>query len=105
MKKRRGVIVVMYDLPTANRLEQRAAEQFRKYLIGHGYVFVQKSIYAKLIRNRAAVSPEISLITKTAPKTGIVNILPLCINDFQKMVSISEHPYNLSLFADDLVIL
>ena len=103
MHKRQGVVLIMYDLPVKTGLNRKESEKFRKYLLCHGYVFVQKSIYVKLVRNRATILQEISLVREEAPKEGTVNILPLCLNDFRMMESISEKPFNMSVFADDLV--
>lgn len=104
MHRRRAVVLVMYDLPVKTGDNKKESEKFRKYLIQHGYVFVQKSIYVKLLRNKAALRHEVLLLKKEAPKGGSINILPLCINDFCKMESISESSFNMSRFADDMII-
>ncbi len=104
MHRRRAVVLVMYDLPVKTGENKKESDKFRKYLIQHGYVFVQKSIYAKLLRNKATLRHEVSLLKREAPKGGIINILPLCIDDFRKMESVSESPFNMSRFADDMII-
>ena len=84
MHKRYGVILVMYDLPVSSKLDRNDSEKFRKKLIQNGYCFVQKSIYAKLVRNRATIKKEIFELKKEIPKNGCINILPLCLEDFKK---------------------
>ena len=85
MHRRRGVVLVMYDLPVKAAKNRKASDKFRKYLIHHGYVFIQKSIYAKLLRSKETILHEVSLLKKEAPREGTINILPLCIDDFRKM--------------------
>ena len=83
MQKRRGVIFVMYDLPVKTTDNRKMSEKFRKYLINHGYVgyygaaeppvrskgagifryvFLQKSIFVNLFRNKASMKQDIQLL-------------------------------------------
>lgn len=105
MRKRRGVILVMYDLPVQTNSNRKAGEKFRKYLIRHGYIFVQKSVYAKLIRNRRNMLQEISLLKKEIPQEGIINVLPLRLDEFFRMETILGEAFKMSLFADDIIVI
>lgn len=105
MQKRRGAILVMYDLPVTSNVNRKTNEKFRKYLIHHGYVFVQKSVYVKLVRSKRAIQQEISLLRKEVPKEGTVNVLPLKLEEFLMLETISGVPFHMKVFADDMVIL
>ena len=103
MQKRRGVILVMYDLPVKTTDNRNKSEKFRKYLINHGYVFLQKSIYVKLFRNKASMKQDIQLLREELPKDGIVNVLPMNLENFKKMMTILGKPFNMLLFSDDII--
>ena len=95
----------MYDLPVTTNGNRKANEKFRKYLLRRGYIFMQKSVYVKLIRSRRTVPQEILSIKNEAPKGGIVNVLPLKLDDFLKLETVSGMSFHMEVFADDIVVL
>ncbi len=50
---RKGVIMLMFDLPMANKEQRRAYNKFRGTLIKNGYMQMQESLYVKLLKSTA----------------------------------------------------
>ena len=103
MQRQKRVALVMYDLPVKTAHDQRISQRFRKYLRNHGYVFLQKSVYAKLFRSSASMKQDIILLRGELPEEGTVQVLPLCMDDFQKMTTILGRSFPMAIFADDVV--
>ena len=103
MIERRGVIIVIFDLPVKTAVERRQYTAFRKSLIRSGYSFFQKSVYVKLLRNISTANREISKLRVTAPDSGEVQTLTMNLNVFRSLYSVRGIGFRLSVFADDLV--
>ena len=46
---------------------------------------------------------DILLLREEVPKDGTVNVLPMNLEDFKKMMTILGKPFNMSLFSDDII--
>ena len=103
MLKRAQVLMVFYDLPVTGKKEVRLANNFRKDLKRLGFVCIQKSVYAKIVVDRAMMKSEESDVKKHAPQTGYISAVKLSLSDFTKMVTISGEPFNMSLFSDEVI--
>lgn len=101
----RGVILVMYDLPVASAVERKSAAKFRKDIMKLGYVPMQKSVYVKLLRQYSLFLAEIRRLDKIKPYTGLVQVLPLGLADFKKMGTIVGEGFDVSIFADDILVI
>ena len=105
MHDRKGVLLIVYDLPVETSDERRNAQRFRKNLISQGFISLQKSVYVKLIHNDSMAESEILQIKEISPKEGTINVIPMSLNVFRAMQTLCGEPFNQSLFSDDIVVL
>ena len=103
MNDRHGVLMVLYDLPTNTSSERISYAQFRKKLIRSGFIMMQKSVYVKLLRNVSGAEKEISSVKSSAPPIGTIHLVSLSMNEFKSFVTIQGEPFNMALFAEDMV--
>ncbi len=83
--------------------EPRKVKRFRKELLRLGYISVQKSVYAKLIRNRSSIQQEIRKVQNISPRDGSIVLLRISLSEFKKMEVITGQQFSMSLFADELI--
>ena len=98
-------MLLLYDLPVLTARQRHAAYHFRKKLISLGFSQLQESVYILLVHNDSMTASEISKIKKFVPKEGTVQVLPISLNVFQGLQTLTGEPYNHSLFSDDFVVL
>jgi len=101
----RGVIMVMYDLPSVSAKERRDAAAFRKRLLKSGFCMLQESIYVRLLRNRENGNREAVALSSAAPPNSDITVLVLTLEAFRSMTRVSGNAFNLSLFADDFIVI
>lgn len=102
---RKGVLLVMYDLPVETSAQRKSARLFRKFLVSGGFQPVQKSVYVKLMRNDSGMEPEFEEIKKAAPKDGTVNAIAMSLSVFLNMKNVCGKPFGKSGFAGDLIMI
>lgn len=95
--------MVFYDLPTKEVEEIKKLTLFRKQLLRTGYMSIQKSVYAKVIRNHASLTNEIKKVKDFAPVNGKINLLYLSLAEFKRMVVISGDKFDMALFSDEMI--
>lgn len=103
MRDRRGVLMLMYDLPVQTADQRRVYNSFRKTLVKKGFVQMQESVYVKLFRNYAAITGEIAKLRAIAPVEGRVQALPLTIAGFKALQTIQGDGFDMPLFSDDIL--
>ena len=99
----RMVFIVFYDLPVTTPEERRKANAFHKLLVKSGYQRLQRSVYVRLFRNRLHIAAELRKIGNEAPKDGNVAIIPLSLDDFKRMVSVTREKFDMKMFSDDVI--
>ena len=105
MSGRRGVVFVIFDLPVKTGFERKEYTSFRKNLIRSGYVFFQKSVYVKLLRNISSAQNEINRVDRFAPKAGEIQTLTMNMNVFHTLYSVRGSGFSIEDFSDDVVFL
>lgn len=75
----------MFDMPTLTLQDKKEYRLFRKYLISHGYLMMQRSIYVKLVLNQTNVAAAMKGLEKHKPNTGIVQVLTITEKQFSRM--------------------
>ncbi len=70
-------LLVMFDLPTLEADQRRAANAYRKLLIDRGFGRVQLSVYCRYMINATAAVPVINFLKSSVPDEGYVRILNL----------------------------
>ena len=78
-------ILVMFDMPTLTLQDKKEYRLFRKYLISHGYLMMQRSIYVKLVLNQTNAAATMKGLEKHKPHTGIVQVLTITEKQFSRM--------------------
>lgn len=78
-------ILVMFDMPTFTLQDKKEYRLFRKYLISHGYLMMQRSIYIKLVLNQTNAAAAMKGLEKHKPNIGIVQVLTITEKQFSRM--------------------
>lgn len=78
-------VIVFFDLPVLTSSERRAYTKFRKYLIKSGFIMEQESVYSKLVVNSAAADALSNNVRKNAPEKGLVQLMRVTENQYNKM--------------------
>lgn len=78
-------VIVFFDLPVLTSSERRAYTKFRKYLIKSGFIMEQESVYSKLVVNSAAADALSNNVRKNAPENGLVQLMRVTENQYNKM--------------------
>jgi len=78
-------LIVFFDLPVITKADIRQYNKFRKYLIGQGFVKMQKSVYSKLAINNTQAQAIASNIRKNRPKSGLVQIMTITEKQYQSI--------------------
>lgn len=105
LNDRKGISLVLFDLPVANNMQIREYNRFRAFLKDNGYRQLQKSVYIKLLRDSRYMSDEAIKIEGQAPEDGNVCIIPFTLNMFKKSKFIGNCKFDMSVFSDDIVII
>jgi len=85
MRMRFMRVVIFFDLPMLTKTELRQYSKFRKYLIGQGFIMMQKSVYSKLTLNGSSSETVITNLKKNLPKTGLVQSLIITEKQYQNI--------------------
>lgn len=87
-------ILVFFDLPVLTKADRREYSKFRKYLLGDGFVMMQKSVYSKIVLNGYASRVVAEKIRKHKPAEGNVQILTITEKQFQNIEYVLGEPQN-----------
>ena len=75
-------LLVFFDLPVETATQRRNYRLFRKHLIKEGYLMLQESVYAKLVRNDGAAGAAVMRLRKHRPPEGLVQVLKVTEKQF-----------------------
>lgn len=70
-------LLVMFDLPTLEKEQRRAANAYRKLLLNKGFSRAQLSVYCRYMINGTAAIPILDFLKGTVPDDGYVRVLQL----------------------------
>ena len=82
-------LMVFFDLPVVTAKDRKAYRQFRKFLLKQGYLMIQKSVYAKLVKNERNATVAITQLKKNRPPKGFVQVLKVTEKQFASMIYIT----------------
>ena len=102
MRERKGILLLMFDLPAQTSDDKREYSHFRKNLRQQGYLQLQESCYLKLIRNVSSIEQNLTNLKKVMPANGNVSVLPMNLNDFKGMQCLLGEPFDMALFTEDI---
>lgn len=101
---RSNIVLLFFDLPSKTNLEKKDYRKFVNHLKRNGYRRVQKSIFAKHLRNAGSIKSEMQLINAVAP-VGDVAMLPISIKQFSSIMFISGEEVPVELFTEPVVVI
>ena len=85
-------LLVFFDLPMLTSKNRRDYAAFHKFLLGSGFVMMQKSVYSKLVVNNVTCGLVKQKVKDHLPKEGIVELLEITENQFARIeYLVGEH--------------
>lgn len=85
MRNRAMRLIVFFDLPTNTKVERKHYAIFRKFLIKHGFVMLQFSVYERITRNHDDCDKYISMIEKNKPPQGDIRCLTVTEKQYENI--------------------
>ena len=82
-------MMVLFDLPVVEKVERKAATDFRNFLLDNGFSMIQYSIYTKLFSGKDACEKYYKLIKNNLPQHGKVDILTITDKQYGNIISYS----------------
>ena len=90
-------LLVFFDLPTLTPQNRRDYSRFRRYLVQHGYLKLQQSVYCKLALNPTAANLYLESLRRNRPPSGVVQVLTITEKQFSRM------EFLLGEFSSDII--
>lgn len=82
-------IVVMFDLPVVEKVERKAATDFRNALLDMGFEMSQFSVYMRFCSSQAQIDTYCTTVEKCLPVGGKVNILQFTDKQYERIITFS----------------
>ena len=99
-------LFVFFDLPVGTKPDRRNATRFRNFLKDDGFLMLQFSVYARVIRGEDAVDKHMARVTKNLPPRGSVRALTVTERQYARMkLLVGEPSKNESAAPQQLVLL
>lgn len=83
---------VLFDLPVGSKTERRYASKFRHFLKDDGFMMLQFSVYARVMRGEDAVEKHQQRIVNNLPPTGSVRTLTVTERQYARMKILIGEP-------------
>ena len=80
-------MVVMFDLPVVEKVERKAATDFRKALLDMGFEMSQFSVYMRFCTSSAQIDTYCKRVETVLPKGGKVNILQFTDKQYERIIN------------------
>lgn len=78
-------VLLMFDVPTKSKKDQKNANKFRNSLIKLGFFMMQFSVYVKICKGSASAKTTIKSIEKILPPYGNIRVLTITEKQFDNM--------------------
>ncbi|HHP0339102.1 TPA: CRISPR-associated endonuclease Cas2 [Campylobacter lari subsp. concheus] len=78
-------VLLMFDMPTKSKKDQKNANKFRNSLIKLGFFMMQFSVYVKICKGSASAKTTIKSIEKNLPPYGNIRVLTITEKQFDNM--------------------
>ncbi|EPP1572563.1 CRISPR-associated endonuclease Cas2 [Campylobacter lari] len=78
-------VLLMFDMPTKSKKDQKNANKFRNSLIKLGFFMMQFSVYVKICKGLASAKTTIKSIEKILPPYGNIRVLTITEKQFDNM--------------------
>lgn len=76
---------VLYDLPVTSKAKQKAATEFRDFLLGLGFEMAQFSVYQRACSGKEMADALTRQIENSLPRYGRIHILMVTDRQYEKM--------------------
>lgn len=76
-------MIVFFDLPVKKKEQQRAATQFRNFLLKDGYVMVQYSVYSRVCCGYDSVEMHAKRLRMVLPPHGSIRLLTVTEKQYE----------------------
>lgn len=83
-------LIVIFDLPTESKTDQRNYRKFVKYLTKEGFLRIQYSVYSKLCINSDSAKTASKRLSSNSPTEGDVRYLIITETQYQNIVSVNN---------------
>ena len=103
MPDNRGVILLFFDLPSLTKEQKREYAAFRKKIKREGFTAIQESVYVKLLRSTSLLKKETEKVKDFCPADGSVLVLPMSLDVFSRLTSLTGENFDMELFANDTI--
>ena len=80
-------LLLTFDLPTKTRVEAKAANRFRLFLLDQGFEMSQYSVYLRYCSVKSEAKKYISRISGQMPDAGKVDILKFTDQQYEQIIS------------------
>lgn len=88
-------ILLMFDMPTKSKKDQKNATKFRNALIKLGFFMIQFSIYVRICKGLMSAKSTIKSIEKILPPCGNIRVLIITEKQFDNMqILLGEASFN-----------
>ncbi|WP_224325110.1 CRISPR-associated endonuclease Cas2 [Campylobacter canadensis] len=78
-------VLLMFDVPTKSKKEQKLASKFRNNLIKLGYFMLQFSVYMRICKGLSSAKSSLENVKKILPPYGNVRALIITEKQFDKI--------------------
>ncbi|HEX6980801.1 MAG TPA: CRISPR-associated endonuclease Cas2 [Alphaproteobacteria bacterium] len=81
-------LLVLYDLPVAERADRKVYARFHKDIRKRGYEMMQFSVYRKFVGTADRSERELAKLTSICPEKGVVSVLAITEKQMGRMQTI-----------------
>ncbi len=78
-------LFVFFDLPVKTKIDRRNANRFRNFLKNDGFLMLQFSVYARIMRGEDALEKHLTRVTRNLPQRGSVRTLSVTERQYARM--------------------
>jgi len=99
-------LFVFFDLPVGTKVDRRNSSRFRHFLKDDGYLMLQLSVYARVMKGEDAVAKHLARVIQNLPPRGSVRTLSVTERQYARMkLLIGEPTKNEKIAPQQLVLL
>ena len=80
-------ILVMFDLPVLEKVERKAATDFRKALLDMGFEMSQLSVYMRFCTSQTQIDTYAKRVESILPAGGKVNLLQFTDKQYERILT------------------
>ncbi len=78
-------MMVLFDLPTTEKIDRKAYTKFRNFLLDQGFQMAQFSVYYRLLSGKEVAERLEKLISQNLPQYGKVQILTITDKQYENI--------------------